>query len=382
MASPAVAAENPRRYEIADVLRDHAHGLRLSGPQARAVRDIVACRTDRLGGHLEVCPTCGFSRGSYNSCRNRHCPKCQILKQALWAEAQEALLLPTPYFQIVFTIPTQLHAFFRRAPEVCLTLLFEAVSETLTAVAQTKLKATIGFTAVLHTWNQQLGFHPHLHCVVPAGGLSLDGSRWIQTSRRFFLPVKALRKLFRAKLLSKIEHALRRGEILTDLAKDLALLRRTPKTWNVYAKRPLAGPAHVVRYLSRYVHRIAIANSRITDYNGESVTFRYKDRADGNVTKHRTVSGLHFARLFLQHVLPPRFVRILHYGILAPRRRLAPRSLPRAARRTAAGAAAQRRELGRRLPATLRIQPASLSRLQDRRARENARPTPDEGLNM
>ena len=320
MASPAVA-EEPRRHEVADVLRDHGHALHLSGPQARAVRDIVACRTERLGGHLEVCPNCGFSRGSYNSCRNRHCPKCQILKQALWAEAQEDLLLPTLYFQIVFTLPTQLHAFFRRAPEVCLTSLFEAVSETLIDVARTKLKATIGFTAVLHTWNQKLGFHPHLHCVVPAGGLSLDGSRWIPTSRRFFLPVKSLRKLFRAKLLSKIERALRAGEILGDLAKDLALLRRTPKTWNVYAKRPLAGPGHVVRYLSRYVHRIAIANSRITDYDGESVTFRYKDRSDGNATKHRTVRGPDFARLFLQHVLPPLFVRIRHYGFLAARRR-------------------------------------------------------------
>ena len=321
MASPAVVPEESRRYEIADVLRDHAHGLRLSGPQERAVRDIVACRTERLGGHLEVCPDCGFSRGSYNSCRNRHCPKCQILKQALWAEAQEALLLPTLYFQIVFTIPRELHAFFRRAPEPCLTLLFDAVSETLTEVARTKLKATIGFTLVLHTWNQQLGFHPHIHCVVPAGGLSLDASRWIPTSKRFFLPVKALRRLFRGKLLSKIERALRKGDILTDLAKDLALLRRTPKKWNVYAKRPLAGPGHVVRYLSRYVHRIAIANSRISGHDGHSVTFRYKDRADGNNTKHRTVSGPDFARLFLQHVLPPRFVRIRHYGLLAARRR-------------------------------------------------------------
>jgi len=204
---------------------------------------------------------------------------------------------------------------------VCLTLLFEAVSETLIEAARTKLKATIGFTAVLHTWNQQLGFHPHLHCVVPAGGLSLDGSRWIPTSRRFFLPVKRLRKLFRGKLLSKIERALRSGEIHGDLAKGLALLRRTPKVWNVYVKRPLAGPGHVVRYLSRYVHRIAIANSRITDYDGASVTFRYKDRADGNATKHRTLGGLEFAKLFLQHVLPPRFVRIRHYGILAARRR-------------------------------------------------------------
>jgi len=321
VASPAVLAEEPRRYEVAHVLRDHAHGLRLTAVQARAVRDIVACRSERLGGHLEVCPTCGFSRGSYNSCRNRHCPKCQILKQALWAEAQQALLLPTLYFQIVFTIPRELHAFFRRAPKVCLTLLFEAVSQTLTEVARTKLKATIGFTAVLHTWNQQLGFHPHLHCVVPAGGLSLDGSQWVATSRRFFLPVRRLRKLFRGMLLSKIERALRTGEILGDLANDLALLRRTPKVWNVYAKPPIAGPGHVVRYLSRYVHRIAIANSRITDYDGKSVSFRYKDRADGNVTKHRTVSGPDFARLFLQHVLPTRFVRIRHYGFLAARRR-------------------------------------------------------------
>jgi hypothetical protein len=321
VASPAVLAEEPRRHEVADVLRDHAHGLRLSGPQARAVRDIVACRTERLGGHRQVCPDCGFSRSSYNSCRNRHCPKCQILKQALWAEAQEALFLPTSYFQIVFTIPQELHAFFRRAPEVCLTLFFEAVAETLSQVARTKLHATIGFSAVLHTWNQQLGFHPHIHCVVPAGGLSLDGSRWIATSRRFFLPVKALRKLFRGKLLAKIERALRAGRILGDLATDLALLRRTPKAWNVYAKPPLAGPGHVVRYLSRYVHRIAIANSRITDYDGENVSFRYKDRVDGNTTRQLTLSGADFARRFLQHVLPPRFVRIRHYGLLAARRR-------------------------------------------------------------
>lgn len=321
MASPAVVSEEPRRHEIADVLRDHARGLRLSGPQARAVRDIVACRTERLGGHLEACSACGFSRGSYNSCRNRHCPKCQILKQALWAEAQEALLLPTLYFQIVFTIPAELHPFFRRAPEPCLTLLFEAVSETLADVARTRLEATIGVTAVLHTWNQQLGFHPHIHCIVPAGGLSLDGSRWIPTSRRFFLPVKALRRVFRGKLLSKIDCALRTGDILTDLAKHLDLLRRTPKKWNVYAKPPLAGPGHVVRYLSRYVHRIALANSRITRYDGNTVTFRYKDRAQGNVTRHRTLSGPDFARLFLQHVLPPRFVRIRHYGLLAARSR-------------------------------------------------------------
>lgn len=322
MASPVLATGRPLRPDIADVLRDHAHGLSLTSQQVRAVRDIVACRTSRLGGHLEVCPDCGFERGSYNSCRNRHCPKCQILKQTLWAEAQEALLLPTLYFQIVFTIPGELHPFFRASPEVCLDLLFEAVSETLTEVARRRLKAEIGFTTVLHTWTQQLDFHPHIHCVVPAGGLSLDHSRWISARKTFFLPVKVLRKVFRGKLLSKIEHALRGGQLLNSVAEGLALLKRaSKKTWIVYAKPPLAGPQHVVRYLSRYVHRIAISNSRILAYDGTDVTFRYKDRADRNNVKTRTLSGPIFARRFLQHVLPPRFVRIRHYGLLAARRR-------------------------------------------------------------
>lgn len=318
MATAAPIAETSRPHEVADILRDHAQDLRLTPQQARAVRDIRACRTERLGGHLEECPLCGFSRGTYNSCRNRHCPKCQRLRQALWAEAQEALLLPTVYFQIVFTIPSELHPLFRRTPELCLKLLFEAVSETLTEVARTKLRAQIGFTAVLHTWSQKLLFHPHIHCIVPAGGLSFDGLRWTPTSMRFFLPVKALRKLFRGKLLAKLEQAIRAGEIAGDLADNLHILRSTPKTWNVDAKRPLAGPDHVVRYLSRYVHRIAISNSRITEYDGQNVSFRYKDRKLG-VTRELTVPGRTFARLFLQHVLPARFVRIRHYGLLAAR---------------------------------------------------------------
>lgn len=322
MASPALKAERTHRPEIADVLKDHAHGLCLTSQQARAVRDIVACRTERLGGHLEVCPSCGYSRDAYNSCRNRHCPKCQILKQELWAEAQEALLLPVPYFQIVFTIPRELHPLFRRALEVCLSLLFEAVAETLTEVARTNIKAAIGFTAVLHTWTQQLLFHPHIHCVVPAGGLALGLSKWVSTSSSFFLPIDALREVFRGKLLQKIELALRAGEIPGDLAQGLDLLKRASmKTWNIKLKTPLPGPRHVVRYLSRYVHRIAISNSRILDYDGNDVTFRYKDRSDGNKVKSKTLSGVDFARRFLQHVLPPRFVRIRHYGFLAARRR-------------------------------------------------------------
>jgi hypothetical protein len=231
------------------------------------------------------------------------------------------LLLPTAYFQIVLTIPIELHRLFRRAPKMCLGDLFDAVAETLAEVAKTKLKATIGFTLVLHTWNQKLGFHPHIHCVVPGGGLSLDKTRWVPTSTRFFLPVKVLRKVFRGKLLAKLEAAIRSGDLPGNVAQNLGRIRSTPKTWNVYTKRPLAGPGHVVRYLSRYVHRIAIANSRIADYDGENVTFRYKDRRDGGRVKTRTVGGATFAKLFLQHVLPRRFVRIRHYGFLSPRRR-------------------------------------------------------------
>lgn len=322
MACPVVETGRPKRPEVADILRDHAHGLNLTRQQDRAVRDIVACRSARLGGHLEVCPSCGFSREAYNSCRNRHCPKCQILKQELWAEAQEAILLPVLYFQIVFTIPGELHPLFRKAAELCLNFLFAAVSETLTEIARTKLKAQIGFTAVLHTWTQILRFHPHIHCIVPAGGLALNLSRWISTSNKFFLPIDSLREVFRGKLLHKIEQALRQGSIPFPQPEGLALLKRaSKKTWDIDIKPPLDGPHHVVRYLSRYVHRIAISNSRILAYDGSEVIFRYKDRADRNKTKTLPLSGEDFSRRFLSHVLPDRFVRIRHYGLLAPRRR-------------------------------------------------------------
>ena len=322
MACPVIKTGRPKRPEVADILRDHAHGLELTRQQARAVRDIVACRSARLGGHLEVCPSCGFSREAYNSCRNRHCPKCQILKQELWAEAQEAILLPVLYFQIVFTIPGELHPLFRTAAELCLNLLFQAVSETLTEVARTKLKAEIGFTAVLHTWTQVLRFHPHIHCIVPAGGLALDLSRWVSTSKKFFLPIDSLREVFRGKLLHKIEQVLRQDSIPFPQSEGLALLKRaSKKTWDIDIKPPLDGPHHVVRYLSRYVHRIAISNSRILAYDDSEVIFRYKDRRDGNKTKTLALSGEKFSRRFLAHVLPDRFVRIRHYGLLAARRR-------------------------------------------------------------
>ncbi len=322
MDGPARPDREESRVEVADILGDHAGGLSLSVDQARAVRALVACRTAALGGHLEVCDQCGYSRPVYNSCRNRHCPKCQVLKQELWAEAQESRLVPAPYFHLVFTIPPQLHPLFRKAARICLDLLFEAVSETLLEVARRRLKAKIGFFAVLHTWTQKLLYHPHLHCVVPGGGLSVDGSRWIVSGERFFLPVRVLRTVFRGKLLSKLERALLEARIpLPEGTGRLLLTQASRITWVVYAKPPLAGAGQVVRYLSRYTHRIAISNSRLLAYNGHEVTFRWQDRAHGNQRKKLRLFGSDFAQRFLSHVLPRGFVRIRHYGLLGNRNR-------------------------------------------------------------
>jgi hypothetical protein len=315
---PASHSRRPQGPEVRDVLRDHAYSLHLSREQVRVVRAIVACRTLELGGHLETCKVCGFKRHAYNSCRNRHCPKCQILKQELWAEAQEARLLPLPYFHVIFTIAAELHALYRCAPKVALTLFFEAVAETLSEVAARRLKGEIGFTLILHTWSQRLLFHPHIHCIVPGG--ALGRSRFVTCSPDFFLYVPKLRKVFKGKLIEKLKRALRSGEIGYPEAKGLALIQRAAhKNWGVKVKAPLTGPKQVVRYLSRYVHRVALANSRILAYDGRHVRFRFKDRQDGNKVKTKQVGGETFARLFLQHVLPEHFVRIRHYGLLATR---------------------------------------------------------------
>ena len=306
--------------EVADVLRDHAFELKLTPPQAHASSAIVACRTARLGGHREVCQSCGLVRRAYNSCRNRHCPKCQGLKQALWAERQRLLALPTAYYQIIFTIPGELHRLFRLAPALCLNLFFQAVSETLLEVGRSHLEGDIGFTAVLHTWTQKLRFHPHVHCLVPAG--VFRALRWVPTGTCFFLPVRKLQAVFKGKLLAKLRSAVEVDELpLPDVEARELIGRAGHKTWGIRIEPPLGGPDHVVEYLSRYVHRIAIANSRIIHYGGETVIFRYKDRKDGNKTKLEAVTGEKFSKLFLQHVLPDRFVRIRHYGILASRRR-------------------------------------------------------------
>ena len=313
--SPATTGPAP---EVADVLRDHAYRLALPRALVRVVSAIVKCRTADLGDHWEDCPKCGFARRAFNSCRNRHCPKCQILKQELWAEAHQRRLLPTSYFHLVFTIAAELHPLFRRAPRVCYDILFRAVAQALIELARTH-GFVIGFTAVLHTWSQLLRLHPHIHCIIPAGGLSLDGSRWV-SREGFLLPAKPLKILFQAKVLHALEQALRSGEIPFTLHKGLGLLRRAArKEWGIHIQPPLPGPEHVLHYLSRYVHRIAIANSRIVAYDGEAVTFKYKDRADHNKTKTTSLDALTFTRRFLAHVLPARFVRIRHYGLLATR---------------------------------------------------------------
>jgi hypothetical protein len=275
---------------------------------------------------------CG-TRPVYNSCRNRHCPKCQALAQAQWREAQQALLLPIPYFHLVFTLPHALTDLLRGNPRPLYTFLFQAAADTLKEFAHDPrhLGAELGVTAVLHTWGQALSYHVHLHCIVTGGGLSLDGTRWMPGhKRRFLFPVRALAQMFRGKFLARLAAAYRKGELvlqgpcaaLTNTGawqRLLAELRAKP--WIVYAKAPLAGPEQVLNYLGRYTHRIAISNERLLDCHDGVVRFRYTDYAHHSARKEMTVSATEFLRRFLLHVLPPGFMRVRHYGLLANRRR-------------------------------------------------------------
>ena len=317
-AAPGAA---PPTLELADLFRQFAHELpRLTLDQARVVADIIACRTAQLGGHLNQCDHCGHQDISYNSCRNRHCSKCQGLQQARWLDARQADLLPVEYFHVVLTVPRVLGPVFLANRRLCYNLLFAAASETLQEVAlnPARLGARIGFIAVLHSWTQKLGFHPHLHCIVPGGGLSADATQWVSSRRRFFLPVRILATVFRGKLLSKLETALKKGELKTP--KDHSprwLEHAAQKKWIVYCKAPFAGPEQVLSYLGRYTHRIALSNHRLVTLKGRQLTFRWKDRADGNKSKLLTLDAADFLRRFLLHVVPKGFMRIRHYGFLA-----------------------------------------------------------------
>jgi hypothetical protein len=320
--------------EVADIFRKYgaayreAHRLPLE--QLRVMRAIEICRTAALGGHLEKCATCAEERNAYNSCRNRHCPKCQGSERAKWLESRKAELLPVEYFHVVFTLPEKIAqiAFYNK--EVVYNILFQATAETLLTIAgdPKHLGAGIGFFAVLHTWGQNLLHHPHLHCVVPGGGLSPDHERWIACSPGFFLPVRVLSSLFRRLFLEELEDSFYQGhlrfpgsiEALQETFAFANLLRsQEEQDWVVYAKPPFGGPQQAIDYLGRYTHRVAISNQRLLSDQDGRVSFQWKDYKHENKqnSKIMTVDADEFVRRFLIHTLPPRFQRIRHFGFLA-----------------------------------------------------------------
>jgi hypothetical protein len=294
---------------------------------------IARCRTAALGGHIDACTRCGYRAAiSYNSCRNRHCPKCQTGARERWIQARRRELLPTPYVHVVFTLPPQLAPLALQNKKVIYGLLLRASAETLLAVARNPrhLGAEIGFFSVLHTWNQKLQLHPHVHCVIPAGGLSRDHTRWIRSHPRFFLPIYVLRRVFRGKFVDELKSAFQQGQL--HLSGNLAPLAQPKifaswlrplfrKHWIVYSKPPFGGPEYVLHYLGRYTHRIAISNHRLVAFHHDQVTFRWRDSAHNNEQKLMTLSLDEFLRRFLLHLLPKGFVRIRHFGFLASRRR-------------------------------------------------------------
>ena len=324
------------RLELADVIRTHERTFLtrwnhvLSREQRKAFRNLRDCRTSALGGHVQQCDRCGHRVILYNSCRNRHCNKCQATARARWLAQRQAELLPVPYFHVVFTLPQQIARLAPQNPKQIYTILFRAASETLLTIAADPrhLGASIGFLAVLHTWGQNLHLHPHLHCVVPGGGISPDGSRWIACRKSFFLPVRVLSRLFRKKFLKSLGSAFRKGDLR--LSGELASLKEPAAfralchlgaglEWVVYAKPPFGGPARVLKYLARYTHRVAISNHRLQSCRDGRVSFAAKDYADRGRTKTLTLDAVEFLRRFLLHVLPSGFVRIRQFGFLSNR---------------------------------------------------------------
>ncbi len=303
--------------------------------QVKVLRAIARCRTAALGGHVDQCTRCGHRATiSYNSCRNRHCPKCQTAARERWIGARQKELLPTRYVHVVFTLPASLARLALQNKKLIYGLLLRASAETLLEVARDPqhLGAEIGFFSVLHTWNQKLSLHPHVHCVIPAGGLSLDHTHWIKSRSRFFLSIKVLRRVFRGKFVAGLQQAFQSGRLQfhgklapLSLPKTFAAWLRLlfRKDWVVYAKPPFGGPEYVLQYLGRYTHRVAISNHRLVSFAEEKVTFRWRDSAHNNEQKLLTVSLDEFLRRFLLHLLPKGFVRIRNFGFLANRRRAA-----------------------------------------------------------
>jgi hypothetical protein len=324
--------------EVADIIRAvgdsfwEKHGSHLAWPHRKVLDAMVRCRTAALGGHRDRCVRCGHQAISYNSCRNRHCNKCQGNARAKWLQARSAELLPVPYFHVVFTLPHELSALALGNKRLIYDLLYKASSEAMLEMARDPrhLGADIGFLGVLHTWGQTMEHHPHAHYIVPAGGLAPDGARWIRASERFFLPVKALSPVFRGKFTAGLHDLYKRGKIqfhgsLTKIAEEASFSRFLEplrhKDWVVYAKPPFGGPEQVLRYLARYTHRVAISNYRLVEFRDGRVSFLWRDYIHGGKQKVMTISAHEFLRRFLLHVLPGGLVRIRHFGLFANRKR-------------------------------------------------------------
>jgi hypothetical protein len=292
------------------------------------LRVLASCRTAALGGHVDECDHCGHRRPSYNSCGNRHCPKCQAAARGQWLEERRAELLPVDYFHVVFTLPAAIADIALQNKALLYDMLFRTSAETMQEIAADAkyLGGEIGFLSVLHTWGQNLLHHPHVHCVVPGGGLAPDGDRWVACRKNFFLPVRVLSRVFRGKFLERLRQAYGRGELVFygSLARyhNSAAFRRLlneayRQEWVVYAKPPFGGPEQVLKYLARYTHRVAISNHRLRSMDGDQVSFEWKDYSRGQERRTMTLTAIEFIRRFLLHVLPARFVRIRHYGFLA-----------------------------------------------------------------
>jgi hypothetical protein len=318
--------------ELADIFRAYGESYRHDHPlpvsHLKVIEAVERCRTAALGGHIERCDCCGFERPAYNSCRSRHCPKCQSLAKLKWLDKQKSELLPVGYFHLVFTLPHELNGLILTNKKILLSHLFKAVGETLVDFGHTRLGGQIGFITVLHTWDQTLLDHFHLHCLVPAGALSHDQMRWSPARKNFLFPVKALSIVFCGKFLDLLKGAFAQNKLLfvgqtASLANPAAFqllinaLRKKP--WVVYAKKPFGSPVHVLDYLGRYTHRVALSNDRILSAHNGDVTFRYRDRKDQNRKKTMTLDAHEFIRRFLLHVIPKGFVRVRHFGFLANR---------------------------------------------------------------
>ena len=323
------------RPTLGQILRGVVQGrcaptLRLSPEHWKVLRALAACRTPALGGQLYYCPACRREHFVAHSCRNRHCPQCQGNRAVDWLAKQETALLPIPYFHLVFTLPHALNPLIRQNRRELLNLLFASASQTLLEFGRQRLGAQIGITAVLHTWSQTVLDHYHLHCIVSGGGLALEASRWVNSPNYYLFPVRALSSMFQGKFLAGLKGLYDAGNLqfhgqlqtLAPSAEFARLLRTAAKeNWVVYAKRPFAGPQQVLKYLSGYTHRVAISNRRLLQADAQSVTFSYKDYADGARRKTMTLELEEFVRRFALHLLPPRFVKIRHYGLLGNRQR-------------------------------------------------------------